>query len=251
MKKTLLLAFVLLGVLSCKKKEEPLPTQPGQEKTSTALSIGCFAFEGDYGTILLRVTDTLNGIKGFLKYDLYEKDSNTGTFKGFLKGDTLIADYTFQSEGTESTRQVAFLAGENQLLEGYGEMTPDGTRFKETKTLQFSKAMPLTKTDCKGTPDCPVGFGFVYSALEKKCLPVKTIATVLHPLKDGMASAGPQAYVLFSKDTETAELFLPDQDKSVFLSKTSEGNWAFEEYKLMAWKGYVLQYKGKPVYGGQ
>lgn len=254
MRKLLLLAFLLLGVLSCKKKEDIMETEtklPEQEKKVAGLGADCYAFKGDYGTVILRVTDLANGIKGYLKYDLYEKDSNNGTFEGVLKGDTLVADYTFQSEGVESVREVAFLIKDNQLLEGYGEMTPDGTKFKETKTLKFNTAMPLAKTDCKGPSDCPAEFGFVYSELKKKCLPVKTIPTVLNPMKDGMTTPGPVAYVLFSEDTAKAELFLPNEAKSIFLIKTSEGNWDEGDYKLIAWKGYVLQYKGKPAYGGQ
>lgn len=36
----------------------------------------------------------------------------------------------------------------------------------------------------------------------------------------------------------------------IILTKTSEGNWSNGDYKLIAWKGCVLQKKGKAIYGG-
>ncbi|MGH2667033.1 hypothetical protein [Flavobacterium sp.] len=251
MKKYIVLVFILFTILSCKKKEINETGLLEKEKSASVLGLDCYAYNGDYSKVMLRITNVSNGVKGYLKYDLYEKDSNNGTFEGILKGDTLIADYTFQSEGVENIRKVAFLIQGNQLFEGHGEMTSDGTRFKNSKAIQFSKAMPLSEVECKGSADCPADFGFLYSELKKECIYVKTVSVVLNPLKNGMATTEPKAYVLFSDDTAKAELFLPNETKNIILSKTSEGNWAAGDYKLMAWKGYVLQYKDKPVYGGQ
>ena len=33
--------------------------------------------------------------------------------------------------------------------------------------------------------------------------------------------------------------------------KTNEGNWSNGVYKLMAWKGYVVQHNGTPIFGGE
>ena len=83
-------------------------------------------------------------------YQLKEKDQNKGTFKGILNGDILMVTYTFQSEGTESTREIAFKIIDNLLIEGYGEQITEGTssRFKDAKSINFSSTMPLTKKDC-------------------------------------------------------------------------------------------------------
>lgn len=251
MKKIILSALILLSVVSCKKKEDTETQLPEPTPIAIVLGKDCYGFEGNNNSIALRVTDTYNGVKGYLKYHLHEKDSNKGAFQGVLNGDTLVATYTFQSEGVESKREVAFLIKGNQLLEGYGEMTPDGTKFKDIETIKFSDAMPLTKTDCKGTADCPPDFGFVFSELKKECLNVSKITSVLNPMKEGMSTTGEPAYVLFSDDNAKAELFLPNETKSIILDKTSEGNWGTSDYKLTAWKGFVLHHKGKLVFAGE
>ena len=71
-----------------------------------------------------------------------------------MRGDTLVADYTFNSEGIESVRQVAFLKKGDQLLEGYGdvEQKDNKTVFKNISTLSFGQSTIFNKTDCKQHP---------------------------------------------------------------------------------------------------
>lgn len=87
---------------------------------------------------------------GELSYHFAEKDSNKGIIKGEMRGDTLIADYTFSSEGKESVRQVAFLKKGDQMLEGFGDvLEKDGKMiFKDLHTLKFGQPIIFDKTDC-------------------------------------------------------------------------------------------------------
>ena len=85
---------------------------------------------------------------GNLNYAFKEKDANTGTFSGVLKDSVLIGNYSFMSEGMVSSREVAFLVKENQLIEGFGELDETGTGFKDKDNISFSSSMPLTKTEC-------------------------------------------------------------------------------------------------------
>ena len=87
---------------------------------------------------------------GELVYRLYEKDRNQGSLAGQLKGDTLLAEYRFQSEGSQSVRQVAFLKKGDAYLEGFGEVEErEGkTVFKDVSTLCFTDMMVLRKEDC-------------------------------------------------------------------------------------------------------
>lgn len=62
---------------------------------------------------------------------------------------------------------------------------------------------------------------------------------------------GSVAYLQFNENHTVAEVFLPNKDKGLVLTKTSEGNWSNRRYTLISWKGYVLQENGKPVFGGQ
>ena len=110
----------------------------------------CYLSTKGRDTVQLRVEDVPNGLTGKLVYKIYEKDSNSGSFAGKMSGDTLLADYTFMSEGTESVRQVVFLIKDGKATEGYGSMEEkDGKMiFKNMKDITFGKGIVLSKADC-------------------------------------------------------------------------------------------------------
>lgn len=111
----------------------------------------CYAFIKDNDTARLNYMST-NGITtGELSYRLYQKDRNSGIVEGEIKGDTLIADYTFESEGLESVREVVFLMKNNELIEGFGEVEEkDGkTIFKDRSKLVFGNSIVFKKVDCQ------------------------------------------------------------------------------------------------------
>ena len=91
-----------------------------------------------------------NLVTGNLTYKLFQKDKNEGTLQGTIKGDTLIADYKFMSEGTESVREVAFLKKGNDFIEGYGaaEEKNGGMIFKNANTINYSSNVILKPVEC-------------------------------------------------------------------------------------------------------
>lgn len=111
----------------------------------------CYAYVKDKDTANLTFMSSGNITTGELSYSLFEKDKNKGIIKGEMRGDTLIADYTFNSEGIESIRQVAFLKKGDQLLEGFGDVEERNgkTLFKNTSTLTFGNSMVFEKVNCK------------------------------------------------------------------------------------------------------
>lgn len=156
MKKNLFIfVFVVLSVLSCKKKESD--GAPGLQQTTPSdsekhvLYDECYVYFSGNDKIVLQFTKSGERVNGALDYALAEKDANSGTFEGFMKGDTLLADYTFTSEGKNSVREIAFLYKDSQFLEGFGEVKvkEDTVRFADTGKLQFNTTMPLQKTECK------------------------------------------------------------------------------------------------------
>ena len=153
MKKLIIAAFAALTMLNCKNKEQKTETTKTDsqevitEKT-IALDLGCYVFDDGKNIVSLEITENKEEIKGNLTYTLYEKDKNSGKFTGKFKDGILIADYTFQSEGKESIRQVAFKAEGDKLIEGYGELNDEDTAFKNISNIQFTSTMPLTKTEC-------------------------------------------------------------------------------------------------------
>lgn len=255
MKKLIVVSFVVLTMLNCKNKEQKSENsnaspQEVAEQTTT-LDMGCYIFDDGKNAVSLEITKNGKEIKGNLTYALAEKDKNSGSFTGELKGGILIANYTFLSEGTESIRQVAFKVDGDKLIEGYGDLNNDGTTFKDQKNINFTSKIHLTKTDCNTLKQaCLFENGKSYSELEESCLELATLKTKLNPLKAGAKTDGDIAYLVFNSDNSKAEIFLPKSNKGIVLKKSNQGNWTFGNYKLISWKGYVLQEKGVAIYGG-
>lgn len=92
--------------------------------------------------------------------------------------------------------------------------------------------------------------GKSYSELKQTCLELATLNIKLNPLKEGSKTEGQSAHVLFNDENTKAELFLPSNNKGIVLEKSNEGNWTNKNYKLISWKGYVLQKDGRSIFGG-
>ena len=158
MKKIFPVVFVALVLLNCKNKEQKGENTNPVEETAivettkpNTLDKGCYVYNANNSMITLEITETGESISGSLIYALAEKDKNIGIFKGQLKEDILIGDYTFQSEGMESVREVAFKFDGEQFFEGYGEMVIEGSKasFKDTSKINYMSTTALTKTDCE------------------------------------------------------------------------------------------------------
>lgn len=120
-------------------------TQPSND------SVYCYQYINNRDTATLSFKQDGKNVSGSLGYNLYEKDRNAGTISGLAKGDTIIADYTFQSEGKKSVREVVWLRKGETLVEGFGDVADSNgkTKFKDINKLSFGDAMIFTKTACK------------------------------------------------------------------------------------------------------
>jgi hypothetical protein len=154
MKKELLTSFLAVVVLvSCKKEtNEPLPAPTVQEEMVASESqINCYQGIIKNDTIKLSLHIEPNQqVKGQLTYLFFEKDKNNGTLVGQVVGDTLRANYTFMSEGKESSRDIVFLRKGKIIIEAYGDVEDkEGkTVFKDPKKLFFDSATVLSEVDC-------------------------------------------------------------------------------------------------------
>ena len=92
--------------------------------------------------------------------------------------------------------------------------------------------------------------GQSFSQLKQTCLELATLNIKLNPLKDGAKTKGNIAYILLDNTNKSAEMFFPFENKGIILTKTADGNWNNGDYKLNAWKGYVIQKNGKAIFGG-
>ena len=133
-------------------KDTSVTNTTAEKKDSTAMAnmYNCYGYATAKDTVNLHIMAMGNSVTGDIVFQYAEKDKNTGTFTGEMKGDTLVASYKFVSEGKESVRQVAFLKKGDSFSEGYGavEEKSGGMVFKNLGTLKFS-GKELKKIDCK------------------------------------------------------------------------------------------------------
>jgi hypothetical protein len=144
MKFTLPLYFFLILIASCNNRDN------SEEASKKAYHVNCYRYTGNSDTIILKLLYVGQSITGSLVYDLDGKDRNIGTVQGSMKGDVLVADYNFQSEGLWSTRQVAFKKLDSVFIEGYGDIisTDKKTVFRNIDSLSFNVNLKLTEIDC-------------------------------------------------------------------------------------------------------
>ncbi|WP_200979721.1 hypothetical protein [Echinicola sp. 20G] len=141
--------LVMFGCGNSKQNQQDL--ESGVEVANSGPSKQCYAYLHEGDTVRLEVERIeKEKVKGKLLYKLFEKDENKGTFSGVLKGDTLLADYNFTSEGKESVREVAFLFKDNLVSEGYGPLREDSGKmiFASKDSLVFGKGIVLLKAKC-------------------------------------------------------------------------------------------------------
>lgn len=115
-------------------------------------SSDCYMYIKNRDTASLKINIEGEELTGDLDYRLFEKDSNKGKIAGEMKGDTIIAEYTFDSEGMRSVREVVFVKKDDgNIYEGTGEVMEKGGKmvFKDRSALKFNPTMVFTKADCK------------------------------------------------------------------------------------------------------
>ena len=241
-------------ILSC---NDNTPTKEEMVKpvmlTEPAACYGLLSNNKD--TVLLHIAITDNKASGELVYNLWQKDKNSGTFKGEMKGDTLFANYTFMSEGIESSRELAFLKAGDGFREGYGRIDEKSGQpgFSDKAAIKFDSNFFLRKIDCgRDSHGCMALFGTVWSVVKNNCIQLSAVATRLNPIERKDKGKSP-AFVIFSNDRYHAELYLPQADSAIILErKGKEGShfWQKEDLKLIPWKGYVLKKGNRAIYGG-
>ncbi len=149
MKTKFLLPIFLLAIGCTSEKTEQAEDQP--QMTEVAETSACYASVTAGDSARLRLVNSGGDITGELTYNSQEKDDNVGTIMGQMHGDTLLADYIFMSEGTESVRQVAFLKKGESFVEGYGDVAERNGKmvFANTSALDFGPGTVFEKVPCQ------------------------------------------------------------------------------------------------------
>jgi len=157
MKKVSAITIMILTVFISCKQETALPPpqiEPNAPKEAELVEPAgdqCYALRLNGNIVALSFNvNSHQEVNGKLSYNITGKDRNEGTLIGNMKGDTLVADYTFTSEGVSSVREVVFLQKDGTLIEGYGDVVDanDKVSFKDKAKLKFDAKNTLTKVEC-------------------------------------------------------------------------------------------------------
>ncbi len=151
MKKFVSCLGIVALLYACNKtpvKQDAVTEPPvAEEPVAESDVAGSYIYEQNGDTVNLHLTVNGETAAGHLTYALKEKDRNTGTFEGKIQNGVLLADYTFNSEGRSSVREVAFRLDGTSAVEGYGDVEEKNgkTVFKDASGLEFGKGLVLTK----------------------------------------------------------------------------------------------------------
>ena len=121
-------------------------------------------------------------------------------------------------------------------------------RDKEPEAKTDGNVVLGNDKDDKG---CVISAGYKWSVLKKECIRVFDEGYRLNAI-DELKEEGTSfsAFVVFDEDKEKAELFLPDDPKSVILEKEKAGVYKNKGWLLEVNKKYTLKKFGHPVYAG-
>ncbi len=113
---------------------------------STSKLQSCYhATVGDSSSLLQIKDPSADQLTGELILQNYEKDSSYGVFTGKFAADELTIDFTFQSEGIESKRQIVLTKSADQLSgEGYTYKPVD-----DCKKVLYNQGLGLIPFDMK------------------------------------------------------------------------------------------------------
>jgi len=154
MKKSILSLMLAAGAMAACQNQSPeqkidsLATAPDTVATNNK---SCYSLTKNRDTISLSMVRVGNAVTGTLDIAFYQKDKNTGTIAGLIKGDTIIADYTFMSEGGTSVREIAFVKKGDQLADCYGPSQEKNgkTVFTNPGNLKADDYTVLSPIQCK------------------------------------------------------------------------------------------------------
>lgn len=141
---------IILLLSACNNNSTESTKAPVAAEEQIAIEHSCYVYTSTKDTVHLHLQISGNMVTGDFSYNYFEKDKNSGTLQGNMKGDTLFAVYKFMSEGTESVREVAFLKKGNDFVEGYGavEDVNKGMIFTNRSALDFPATSILKKVEC-------------------------------------------------------------------------------------------------------
>jgi len=144
-------AILLTCLYSCtqSKKDASVSNVPAADNTENSIK-GCYLYTVNKDTFQLAITAVnKNDIEGSIIYNFSEKDDSKGTFNGHFDGDILKGDYTFQSEGNTSVREVIFKKTKTGFVEGTGDVKVVDNKavFSKPDSISYENGIAFTRSE--------------------------------------------------------------------------------------------------------
>lgn len=143
-------AFYIISAYVNKEPEVAENTYPNHtpgSKGNTQNVVGCYVATLGKDVYSLKISSQEEkNVSGTLVFKNFQKDSSSGTFKGTYENGILLGDYSFRSEGMDSTMQVIFKKSGSDFVRGYGPLNPDGARFSDLTKITYDPAQTFKAT---------------------------------------------------------------------------------------------------------
>lgn len=145
-----LIIVIVAGILIFNwAKKNPGDTNTPTPPTPTASIVGCYVATLSKDVYTLQIATQKNGVvTGMLAFNNFEKDSSSGSFTGTYDGQILRGNYSFDSEGMHSDREVVFKKVGTDFVEGFGPTKMvDGKEVLDSANITYDPKSTFKKTD--------------------------------------------------------------------------------------------------------
>ncbi len=165
------LAVIIMGGIVAFYKTKPVSSEVPVPVSDNSI-VGCYVATLSKDVYTLNIESEKDGaVTGMLAFNNYQKDSSSGSFSGTFANDILQGNYSFDSEGMHSDRQVIFKKTGNNFVEGFGEVSVVGGKevFSNPSLVTYDPKSTFIKLpDCmQRFTDSNNTFAFKYNAFFK------------------------------------------------------------------------------------
>ena len=151
--KIIIAVFVVavLGIIIYSMDSETVVEKVPPVSTGDSI-VGCYVahLQKDIYTLVIQ-SEEKGAVFGMLAYNNYQKDSSSGSFEGTFTDGILLGNYSFDSEGMRSDRQLIFKQVDGNFIEGFGDVKMvDGKEvFVDTNNINYDQKLTFVKSkDC-------------------------------------------------------------------------------------------------------
>jgi hypothetical protein len=147
-----LVGIVIVGSLVYYLSHRTAPVNEGDQIVEENIE-GCYVARLGQDVYTLRINSLTNGlVNGMLSYKNFQKDSSSGPLVGtYTAGNgILLGDYSFDSEGMHSVRQVIFKKMGNTFVQGFGPVNVQNDReyLTDINTVTFDPKSTFIEEAC-------------------------------------------------------------------------------------------------------